>query len=142
MGLQQNEYTTLLMKYPSVLMYSVDKRLRPIVDFLQNECGGGKENWVSWRKIIHTYPHVFSHSLEKRLLPKVNFLCNGNLGLRRDELSQVVAKFPPTLWLSEENLQSKLDFLSESMDLNGAELRTIIVSYPQILGLSLDNNLR
>ena len=142
LGLQQNEYTTLLMKYPSVLMYSVDKRLRPIVDFLQNECGGGKENWVSWRKIIHTYPHVFSHSLEKRLLPKVNFLCNGNLGLRRDELSQVVAKFPPTLWLSEENLQSKLDFLSESMDLNGAELRTIIVSYPQILGLSLDNNLK
>ena len=56
--------------------------------------------------------------------------------------TQVVAKFPPTLWLSEENLQSKLNFLSESLNLDGSELRSIIVSYPQILGLSLQNNLR
>ena len=56
--------------------------------------------------------------------------------------TQVVAKFPPTLWLSEENLQSKLNFPSESLNLDGSELRSIIVSYPQILGLSLRNNLR
>mmetsp|Transcript_24537 Transcript_24537/g.53084 ORF Transcript_24537/g.53084 Transcript_24537/m.53084 type:complete len:447 (+) Transcript_24537:53-1393(+) len=147
LGLSSEELASLLQSYPSVLMYSVDTRLRPTVDFLQNECGGGKNNWASWKRVIYSYPNIFSHSPEKTLLPKLHFLCNGgddakSLGLNRSELSQVVAKFPPTLWLSEQNLQSKLDFLSESLNLNEPELRSIIVSYPQVLGLSLDGNLR
>lgn len=141
LGLTSYEYTKLLNKYPSILMYSIDNRLRPIVEFLQNECGGGET--TSWRKIVYTYPHIFSHSIEKRLQPKVKFLCNGNnLGLNRSELSQVAAHFPPLLWVSEENTQSKLDFLSDALDLSTAELRTIVVTYPQVLGLSLDKNLK
>lgn len=144
LGLSSDEFASLLQAYPSVLMYSIDARLRPTVDFLQHECGGGET--TSWKRVIVTYPNVFSHSLEKTLLPKVDYLCNKmsekSLGLKRSELSQVVAKFPPTLWLSESNLQSKLDFISESLDLTDRDLRTIVVSYPQILGLSLERNLR
>ena len=145
LGLSSTEFASILTSYPTVLMHSVDNRLRPTVDFLQNECGGGKDNWASWKRVIHSYPSLFSHSLEKTLRPKMNYLCNRKkgLGLTRSEISQVVGKFPPTLWLSVENLQSKLDFLSESLELKGSlELRTIIVSYPQILGLSLENNLK
>lgn len=144
LGLSNEEFASLLQSYPSVLMYSIDSRLRPTVDFLQNECGGGKHNWASWKRVIYSYPNVFSHSLEKTLLPKVKYLCNGSgkLGLNRSEMSQVVARFPPTLWLSEGNLQSKLDFLSDLLDLTGSELRTIIVSYPQMLGLSVESNLK
>jgi len=141
LGLTSYEYTKLLNKYPSILMYSIDNRLQPIVEFLQKDCGGGET--TSWRKIVYTYPHIFSHSIEKRLQPKVKFLCNGNnLGLNRSELSQVAAHFPPLLWVSEENTQSKLDFLSDALDLSTAELRTIVVAYPQVLGLSLDKNLK
>ena len=93
LGLSSNEFASLLQAYPSVLMYSIDKRLRPTVDFLQNECGGGKDNWVSWKRVYTLYPRVFSYSPEKTLHPKVNFLCNGDdeksLGLNRSELSQV-----------------------------------------------------
>lgn len=146
LGLSSTEYASLLQSYPSVLMYSIDNRLRPTVDFLQNTCGGGKDNWTSWKRVVYSYPNVFSHSLEKTLLPKVKFLCSRgderSLGLKRSELSQIVAKFPPILWLSEDNLQSKVDFLSKSIGLNCLELKSIIVSYPQILGLSLHNNLR
>jgi len=143
LGFSSNEFASILQKYPSVLMYSIDKRLRPTVDFLQNECGGGRDNWTSWKRVIFSYPNIFSYSPEKTLFPKVLFLCNRedekSLGLSRSELSQVVSKFPPTLWLSHENLQAKLDFLSESLNLDGFELQSIIVSYPQILGLSLQN---
>lgn len=142
-ALSSKEFASLLKAYPSVLMYSIDKRLRPTVDFLQNECGGGKDNWASWKRVIYSYPTIFSHSLDGRLLPKIEFFCNEtggkSLGLKRSELSQVVAKFPPALWLSEENLQSKIDFLTESLDLKRSELIQLLVSYPQILGLSLDN---
>ncbi|KAL7549913.1 hypothetical protein ACHAWF_016548 [Thalassiosira exigua] len=145
LGLSSNELASVLKSYPSVLMYSVDKRLRPTVDFLQNECGGGKDNWASWKRVVCSYPAVFSHSLEKTLLPNVEFLCRGDeghsLGLSRSELSQVIGAFPPTLWLSKENLKSKLDFLTKSLGLTPRELQTIIVSYPSILGLSLQRNL-
>jgi mTERF domain-containing protein len=65
-----------------------------------------------------------------------SYLC-----LSRSEVSQVVSKFPPTLWLSEGNLRSKLDYLVTSLGLVGPDLRNIIVTYPQILGLSLEGNL-
>ena len=148
LGLSSDEYASMLRSYPSVLMHSVDTRLRPTVDFLQNECGGGRDNWTSWKRVVYSYPSIFSYSTERTLSPKLNFLCGndaGNvrsLGLSRSELSQVVSKFPPTLWLSEDNLRFKLDFLVESLGLEGSDLRTIIVSYPQVLGLSLQNNLK
>jgi mTERF domain-containing protein len=148
LGLSSDEYASVLRSYPSVLMHGVDSRLRPTVNFLQNECGGGRDNWTSWKRVVYSYPSIFSYSPERTLSPKVKFLCGNDdgddaqsLGLSRSELSQVVSKFPPTLWLSEENLRSKLDFLVESLGLEGSDLRTIIVSYPQILGLSLPNNL-
>lgn len=140
LGLSSQEFASLLQAYPSVLMYSVDGRLRPTVNFLRVKVGGGKDNWDSWKRVICSYPRIFSHSLERTLLPKIDFFHN-IVGLKRSELTQVVAKFPPTLWLSEENLQPKLDFLAESLDLKESPelLRTIIVTYPQILGLSLEN---
>ena len=101
LGFSSNEFASLLQAYPAVLMYSIDKRLRPTVDFLQNECGGGKDNWVSWERVYTLYPRVFSYSPEKTLHPKVNFLCNGDdeksLGLNRSELSQV-NNMEPSLW--------------------------------------------
>ncbi|KAL9184299.1 hypothetical protein ACHAXT_002385 [Thalassiosira profunda] len=140
LGLSADEFASMLQAYPSVLMHSIDTRLRPTVDFLQNECGGGKENWASWKRVVHSYPKIFSISLERTLRPKLQFLCDKRcLGLKRSELSQVVGRFPPTLWLTEDNLQSKLDFLTTSLDLKESELRALVVSYPQILGLSLDN---
>ncbi|KAL7471351.1 hypothetical protein ACHAXS_011665 [Conticribra weissflogii] len=152
LGFTRDECTAILSAYPSVLMHSVDSRLRPTVEFLQNNIGGGRDNWNSWKNVVVSYPKLFSHSLEKTLLPKVNFLrgLDGRerekeercLALSKSEVSQVVAKFPPTLWLSEENLTSKLEFLSESLDLDQKELRALVVSYPQILGLSVENNLR
>lgn len=144
LGLSSAEYASLLRSYPSALMHSVDRRLRPTVAFLQDECGGGKDNWRSWRRVVYAYPRVFSHSLEGTLRPKVRFLRNGGAGLHllRSELSQVVGTFPPTLWLGEATLSSKLEFLRESLGLDPPELRAVVVSYPQVLGLSLENNLR
>ena len=159
LGLSQDEYSSMLLSYPSVLMHGVNTRLRPTVEFLQNECGGGKDNWSSWRRVICSYPSVFSYSTERVLLPKLKFLMSSRnedddddddddksdgrsyLCLSRSEVSQVVSKFPPTLWLSEGNLRSKLDYLVTSLGLVGPDLRNIIVTYPQILGLSLEGNL-
>mmetsp|Transcript_19824 Transcript_19824/g.30931 ORF Transcript_19824/g.30931 Transcript_19824/m.30931 type:complete len:422 (+) Transcript_19824:83-1348(+) len=135
LGLSSEDFISILQSYPSVLMYSIDNRLRPTVDFLQNtvQCTDQRV-----KRICTSYPNVFSHSLDKTFVPKIRFF--KELGLNRSEISQVVAKFAPTLWLSEENLRSKLDFLSKSLGLKNFELRTVVLTYPQILGLSVENN--
>jgi mTERF domain-containing protein len=116
-------------------MYSIDNRLRPTIEFLTDTVQCTEERV---KRICTSYPNVFSHSLEKTLAPKIAFF--KRLGLNRSEISQVVAKFAPTLWLSEENLSSKLDFLSKSLGMKTFELRTVVLTYPQILGLSVENN--
>jgi len=83
---------------------------------------------------------VYSYSIDKTLRPKAEFFCN-EVGLTRPELSQVVGLFPPNLWLDTKDLREKIDFLSSCLDLTDDELRGMIVSFPQILGLSVDNNL-
>eukprot|EP00984_Skeletonema_dohrnii_P012074 scaffold4857_cov132-Skeletonema_dohrnii-CCMP3373.AAC.4 len=135
LGLSSKDFISMLQSYPSVLMYSIDNRLRPTVEFLQNtvQCTDQRV-----KRICTSYPNVFSHSLDKTFLPKLAFL--KELGLNRSEVSQVVAKFAPTLWLSEKNLSSKLDFLSKSLGMKTFELRTVVLTYPQILGLSVENN--
>ena len=135
LGLSSADFISILQSYPSVLMYSVDKRLRPTVKFLRNTVQCTDERV---KRICTSYPNVFSHSLEKTLVPKLAFF--KGLGLNRSEISQVVAKFAPTLWLSEENLSSKLDFLSKSLGMKNFELRTVVLTYPQILGLSVEKN--
>ena len=136
LGLSNDELISILQSYPSVLMYSIDNRLRPTIAFLRNEVLCTNERV---KRICISYPNVFSHSLEKTLLPKLTFF--KELGLKRSEVSQVVARFAPTLWLSEENLKSKLDYLAESLGMHNFELRIVVLSYPQILGLGIESNM-
>ena len=57
------------------------------------------------------------------------------------EVSYMVSGFPPVLWLSEENLLEKVEFLRNTFDFDSEEMRDVFVTYPQILGLGIETNL-
>lgn len=59
-----------------------------------------------------------------------------------DDLPRIVTLFPPLLWLSEANLNNKILFLTKELNLSNDELRSIIVTMPALLGLSVECNLR
>ena len=61
---------------------------------------------------------------------------------RWNDLSSIISTFPPLLWLSESNINDKVRFLEQEFELDEDELRDILVSYPQIMGLSVEKNLR
>jgi len=46
------------------------------------------------------------------------------------------------LWLTKENILNKIQFIQETFDYDDDEVRDIIVSFPPILGLSVDRNMR
>lgn len=54
----------------------------------------------------------------------------------------MISTFPPLLWLGEQTIEDKVNFLSNEFDLDDEELRVVLMTYPQILGLSIDKNLR
>ncbi len=61
---------------------------------------------------------------------------------RWNDLSSIVSAFPPVLWLSEANIKQKVHFLSTEFELDDEEIRIVLVTYPQIMGLSVDKNLK
>ena len=54
----------------------------------------------------------------------------------------MISNFPPILWLSHKTVDEKVNFLETEFELDEYELRDVLVTYPQILGLSVKKNLR
>lgn len=61
---------------------------------------------------------------------------------RWNDMSSILSTYPPILWLSNDTIELKVQFLVREFELDDDELREILVTYPQILGLSLENNLQ
>jgi hypothetical protein len=81
------DLSRMIRTLPLVMTYSVDRRLRPMVNFLQYELGGHNmdaisdddedddklsSDWTGWRRVISRYPQIFSHSVDTTLRPKVH----------------------------------------------------------------------
>lgn len=54
----------------------------------------------------------------------------------------LISGFPPILWLNKENICRKIQFIQDTFNYNDDDIRNIIVSFPQILGLSVERNMR
>lgn len=127
---------------PTVLAYSIDHKLRPTIEFLQYEVGGGSGEWNGWKRIISRYPQCLTQSLENVLRPNVSFLQNDVLHLQRlSDVAKIVSLFPPTMWLQTTLIERKVQYLKSSLQLSKEEVRDVIVTFPQILGLSVEHNL-
>ena len=123
----------VIQRWPTILTYSVQGRLQPGVAFLKS-LGDTR-----WERMILRYPQVLSHSVETVLLPKLTFL---QQFLNIPSSKQLVTHYPPLLWLSSDLLKRKFYFIQQSLELTREEMECVVESYPQVLGLSLENNLK
>lgn len=122
----------MVKRWPILLTHSVEGRIQPGVKFLQT-LGDTR-----WERVLSKYPQTVTHSVEDVLEPKLLFLTNF---LNIASAKQLVTHYPPLLWLSSELLAHKLAFLQDALDLTRDETEILIETYPQVLGLSVDNNL-
>jgi len=123
---------------PTVLTHSIENKLIPSIQFFQNYLSITEERLC---KVLSRYPQVFSVKVNK-LVDKANFIKDA-MGLDQwHEVSYVISMFPPVLWLSEDNLSKKVAFLKNEFQLDSEELTYIILTYPQVLGLGVEQNLR
>ena len=61
---------------------------------------------------------------------------------RCNDLSSMISTFPPLLWMAHPSIETKVEFLSNEFKLRDDELRDMLVTYPQLLGLSISKNLQ
>lgn len=127
----------MITSRPLVLSHAVDGKLSGTIKFLKNDLS---MNETSWKRVIVRYPQVFNCKLEN-LTPRANFLEKECCLNNKLDVAWMVAAFPPVLWLSEKNISMKLGYLRQQFSFEPIELRDILVTYPQVLGLSLEKNL-
>lgn len=123
----------MVKRWPILLTYPVETRIQPGVLFLKSL---GKSRW---ERVLIKYPQVLTHSVETVLQPKLLFL-EQLLDIPAGA-KQLVTHYPPLLWLSTELLQRKFEFLQQALALTKVETESLIETYPQVLGLSVENNL-
>lgn len=137
-NLTQEDIIYMITSRPLVLTHSIDDKLKCTLDFFQNDLS---MNEASWKRVIIRYPQVFSCKIE-HLPIRAKYLeavCELNNKL---DVSWMISAFPPVLWLSEDNIEDKLGFLRDQFSFDKVEMRDILVTYPQILGLSVEKNLK
>lgn len=137
-GLSNEDVQRMITLRPLVLTHSIENKLLPTIQFFENYLGIREQRLC---KVISRNPQVFSVKVEK-LVDKANFL-KFIMGLdQRHEVSYVVSMFPPVLWLSAENLSEKIIFFKTECLLDSDEFADIVLTYPQLLGLGVEQNLR
>jgi mTERF domain-containing protein len=136
-----NSTRRMIAKTPMLLTYSVDQRLRPTLTFIMRNMGSS--DWTGWRRMVESYPQVLQYSVQTVWKPKLKFLETSILQLERSkDAARMVSSYPPILWLRQDLLSDKLDFLQATLELSKAELRYLVTSFPQLLGLSIEQNLK
>ena len=102
----------VLVKYPGLLMLSVENNIAPKFRFLSEELGFGREGA---RAILTKAPQLIGLD-EDNVRPKVNFLVE-DLGLSRESAMAMVIRFPPLLTYDlENNLMPTAAFLRDACE--------------------------
>lgn len=140
-GFSKEEIGKMISLRPMILTYSTCKRMNAVLQVLERELGIAK-----CKSIVVRYPQVLTVDadsiVERARFLRSNFTTFGCAGSEWLDVSNVISGFPPVLWLSERNLMNKMLFLKHEFCFRDEEMRDILVTFPQMLGLSTDANLR
>lgn len=153
LGLNQNSINKLKRSDPQLFQLSM-VQLLSVVSFLRNlleqhhhDQGDVSSVGVSFAsatstktiaKLVVTHPMIFQLSVTDNLVPSMRYLQERCHLLDKDLATLLKSSSAAILGLSvKDNLEPTIDLLSNK--LSKTELRKVILSHAQILGLSLDN---
>lgn len=135
LGMDLEDIQQVTRKFPAFAYYSLDGKVRPVVEFLL-ELGIPKSEIPI---ILRKRPQLCGISLSENLIPTMKFL--ESLGLDKKKWAKVIYRFPPLLTYSRQKLMSTVDFLYE-MGLTAQDVGKILTRCPNIISYSVEENLR
>ena len=127
-----------------MLRLDLETQIKPRVQFLALTCGmGSAAAAAAIRKSNPSQVHLLSKGFED---PGHNahaaLACmRAGSGMSPEQLSAALGKYPKMLDYSPEKLTKCFGFLGKSCGLNAKERGRVIAATPQVLGLSVEENL-
>ena len=127
-----------------MLRLDLETQIKPRVQFLALTCGmGSAAAAAAIRKSNPSQVHLLSKGFED---PGHNahaaLACmRAGSGMSPEQLSAALGKYPKMLDYSPEKLTKCFGFLGKSCGLNAEERGRVIAATPQVLGLSVEENL-
>jgi len=135
--MKPNHVHKLLLTYPALLDYNLDRHILPISRYFINDL---EVSPTEFRGIILKFPRLMTHSLIK-IKHVVGYL-RFELGLSGSQVKRVLYQAPQVVGLNaEKNLRSKVDFLRREFSLNDDQLKGVVAGMPTLLVLSVARNL-
>lgn len=131
-GIRDDAIGNMLVKFPPLLTYSLYKKIRPVVIFLMTKAG------VSQRdigKVIALGPELLGCSIVNKLEVSVKYFLS--LGIRLQQLGEMIADFPLLLRYNIDLLRPKYRYLRRTM------VRPLqdVIEFPRFFSYSLDGRI-
>lgn len=136
--LAKEDLCKIICKAPMLVTYSVEKQLQPTLAFVHTLASAERV-----AHIVTSHPRVLTYSVTKVWEPQLAFLAR-RLALEnrpQNEAAHIICKFPPLVWLKADLVDQKVTFLQERLQLSLPQVRYLVASFPQVLGLSVEQNL-
>eukprot|EP00960_Hanusia_phi_P070824 767408-Hanusia_phi.AAC.6 len=137
-GIGIEKMRKIIVSFPQLLGLSIKENLRPTVRYLVEEVGISQEKL---NKTIVTHPQLLAYSIDNNLRPKL-VLLQQHADIPKERLADVITRCPHVLGYSEGHILAFIKFLSEELGIERSKLARIITYSPQLIGLSVESNLR
>lgn len=136
LGCPPAEVADLVSQSPCIAGYSVEEKVKPIINFLVFELGIPAPDVPG---IILKRPQLFGCSLEENIKPTVALL--KELGVDSRGWVKILSQFPHILTYSVGKVQQVVRFLS-LIGLSPKESGKVLTRFPQIIGYSVKAKLQ
>ncbi|KAL3911248.1 MAG: hypothetical protein SGILL_007355, partial [Bacillariaceae sp.] len=152
--MEPRDVSKLLVKYPQVLNYSLERHIMPIYQYFTNTLDLSTLEFV---RILKRYPRLLTYSLTriKRRLGYLRF----ELQLNAESIRRILYQSPQVISLSQENVETTVKFLLEAVAPNATQtldpdenyvmseesleiVQTVVSGMPSLLGLNIETSLQ
>lgn len=127
-----------------MLWLDLETQIKPRVEFLALECGMGS---TAAAAAIRNFPPSQSHVLYRHFENPENMARKAlkclreEVGMSADQVSFAIGRFPKILDYSPEKIAGCFEFLRSTCALTEEECRRVIAATPQVVGLSVEENM-
>ncbi|XP_038887773.1 transcription termination factor MTERF2, chloroplastic isoform X2 [Benincasa hispida] len=131
-GVRDDGISNMLVKFPSLLTFSLYKKIRPVVIFLMTKAGV-REKDIG--KVIALGPELFGYSIVHKL--EVNLKYFLSLGIYTRNLGEMITDFPMLLRYNIDILRPKYQYLRRTM------VRPLqdLIDFPRFFSYSLEGRI-
>ncbi|KAJ4834301.1 hypothetical protein Tsubulata_034314 [Turnera subulata] len=135
LGMDLDQIKQIIARYPYFAYLSLDRQIRPMAEFLLS-LGLSKSDIMT---VFIRTPQICALGMKEDITPAMMLL--ENLGMDKRRWPTVINKYPLIVTCSRRKLATILDFFYE-MGLSAEGIVKVLTWFPNIVGYSLEKNLR